>query len=177
MEFEILKQKIENATKKAFIEMFEKHGEEKIYAFALYSDEGAMTVEPATNTLKHLETVNQEDYAGFKFSTAEWKYGCIGAEEDFIEIYKLIEEEHNNHEDNDEGFEEFQKQLFETCIEVLEKLKNENFFKQIVGDDIFLTFTVSDYDYEVKDKGKTIIRLNDNKYKPEYFDWMATWGI
>lgn len=176
MDFKFLKQKIENATKKAFIEMFEKHGAEKICAFALYSDEDAMTVCPSTNTLKHLETADKDEYVESKFCTAEWKYEMKGAPDKFAEISTLLREEYNKHEDNDKWFEEFQKQLFETCIAVLEKLKNEDFFKKIVGEDIFLNFTVSDYDYEIKDKGKTIIRLNDNVYKTEYLDWMKTWS-
>ena len=52
MNFEAFKQEIEVATKKAFIEMFENYEAEEIYGFALYSDEGAMTVCPSTNTLK-----------------------------------------------------------------------------------------------------------------------------
>jgi hypothetical protein len=39
MDFEILKQQIKTAAKK-LLEMYEKHGDEQIYSFALYSDEG-----------------------------------------------------------------------------------------------------------------------------------------
>ena len=52
MNFTELKNKIEIAAKQAFLEMFEKHGKDEIYAFALYNDEGAMTVCPSTNTMK-----------------------------------------------------------------------------------------------------------------------------
>ncbi|WP_277115210.1 hypothetical protein [Chryseobacterium sp.] len=58
----------------------------------------------------------------------------------------------------------------------MEKLKNENFFTGITGKDIFLIFTVSDYEFEKKDLKDLIIRLNDNEYKSEYLNWMATWG-
>ena len=70
MNFEALKQEIEVATKKAFIEMFENYGAEEIYGFALYSDEGAMTVCPSTNTLKHLMTVDQDDLTYYTFEPA-----------------------------------------------------------------------------------------------------------
>lgn len=40
----MLKQQIEAAPKKAFLEMYEKHDAENIYSFALYNDEGVMTV-------------------------------------------------------------------------------------------------------------------------------------
>lgn len=52
MDFEILREEIEKITKKAFIEMFENYGTDEIYGFCLYSDEGAMTVCPSTNTIR-----------------------------------------------------------------------------------------------------------------------------
>jgi hypothetical protein len=36
MNFEILKRQIEEATKKAFVEIFRHYGADEIYAFALY---------------------------------------------------------------------------------------------------------------------------------------------
>lgn len=66
--------------------------------------------------------------------------------------------------------------MYTACIEVLEKLKNENFFRQITGRDIFLIFTVSDYEFEKQDLKNIIISLNDNEYKREYLEWMDTWG-
>ena len=177
MDFEILRQNIEEATKKAFIEMFEKNGADEIYAFALYSDEDAMTVCPSTNTLKYFSNLDEDEdgMAYYKFSPPEWKYEMQGANKEFSEICSELREELKNNED-EEWFYRFQKQVFNTCIEVLEKLKNENFFKNIVGKDIFLTFTVSDYDFEEKEGFKEILtRLNDNEYKTEYLNWMKTW--
>ena len=176
MNFEILKQKIENATKKAFTEMYEKYGADDIYAFALYSDEDAMTVCPSTNTLKYLENADQDDLVYYKFAPAEWKYEMKGAEKDFNEICSDLRDELDKIKDDEEWFYRNQKLVFNTCIDVLEKLKNENFFKNIIGKEIFLTFTVSDYDFEEKDDFKEIItRLNDNEYKTEYLNWMKTW--
>jgi sugar diacid utilization regulator len=48
--------------------------------------------------------------------------------------------------------------------------------KQIIGKDIFLIFTISDYEFETKDLKKIIERLNENEYKTEYLNWMKTWG-
>ena len=175
MNFEILKQNIEDATKKAFIEIFEKYGVDEIYGFALYSDEGAMTVCPSTNTIKHLFKADKEDFAYYKFEPAEWKYEMQGADKEFNKICNELRNELDKNEDNDEWFEEFQKQLFDTCIEILEKLKNENFFKSIVGKDIYLTFTVSDYEFDKNDLKNIVNRLNDNEYKTEYLNWIKTW--
>jgi Domain of unknown function (DUF4303) len=175
MNFEILKQKIEHATKQAFIEIFEKHGAEEIYAFALYSDEGAMTVCPSTNTLKHLATADQDDLAYFKFEPAEWKYEMQGADKAFNAICDELRQAVFENEDDEAWFKPFQKQLFDTCIDVLERLKNESFFRQVTGNDIFLTFTVSDYEFKNKEIKNIINRLNSSEYKTEYLDWMKTW--
>ncbi len=181
MDFEMLSQKIEAATKKAFIEMFEKYGADEIYSFALYSDGDAMTVCPSTNTLKHLTTVDQNDLTYHKFEPAAWKYEMEGANNEFDDICTQLRAELDENEflDNDEYNEEwclkFQSQLYETCISVLEKLRKEHFFKAIVGKDIFLTFTVSDYEFETKDLKNIINKLNDNEYKTEYLNWMKTW--
>lgn len=175
MNFETLKQKIEEATKKAFIEMFEKYGADEIYGFALYSDEGAMTVCPATNTLKHLTTVDQNDLSYYKFEPAEWKYEMQGAEIEFNKICEELRNELDQNDDNDDWFTDFQKQLFDNCINVLEKLKNEKFFNTITGKNIFLTFTVSDYEFEENVLKNIITRLNDNEYKTEYLEWQKTW--
>ncbi|MBN9298718.1 MAG: DUF4303 domain-containing protein [Filimonas sp.] len=176
MNFEILKQKIEAAARKAFIEMYDQHNAEGIYAFALYSDEGAMTVCPSTNTLKHLESADKEDLDYYKFEPAEWKYEMQGADDDFNSICDELREELDKNEDNDEWFKDFQKRLYDTCIEVLEKLKQENFFRNITGKDIYLTFTASEYEFSNKQSKDIVTRLNDNEYRTEYLNWMKSWG-
>ncbi|MDW9382649.1 DUF4303 domain-containing protein [Chryseobacterium sp. JV558] len=176
MDFEILKQQIEDAARKAFLEVYEKHGSEEIYSFALYSDEGAMTVCPATNTMKVLKAADEDDALYYKYEPAEWTYEMKGADEEFNEICTQLRAELDKHDDDDQWFEGFQTKLYSTCIEVLEKLKNENFFTKITGKDIFLIFTVSDYEFESEELKDLIVRLNDNEYKSEYLNWMATWG-
>ncbi|AZA79447.1 DUF4303 domain-containing protein [Chryseobacterium sp. G0186] len=176
MDFEILKQQIETAAKQAFLELYKKHGAENIYSFALYSDEGAMTVCPSANTLETLKGMDEEAATYYKYEPAEWMYEMQGAEDGFNDICTQLREELERNEDNDEWFNDFQTKLYSTCIGVLEKLKNENFFKNIIGKDIFLIFTVSDYEFEKKDLKDIIIRLNDNEYKDEYLEWMDTWG-
>jgi hypothetical protein len=176
MDFEILKQEIENAAKKAFLEMYEKHGAENIYSFALYSDEGAMTVCPASNTLEELDTEDEDDALYYKYEPAEWTYEMEGADKEFNKICAKLRAELDKNGDDNDWFEDFQAKLYTTCIEVLEKLKNEDFFKQITGKDVFLFFTVSDYEFDKKDLKEIITRLNDNEYKTEYLEWMDTWG-
>lgn len=176
MNFDELKNKIESAAKLAFTEMFEKHGSEGIYAFALHSDEGAMTVCPATNTVQYLASVEPADQvAYYKFEPAEWNYEIQGATKEFNEICKSLRAELAAHEDDEEWFEGFQKSLYGLCVDVLEKLKNEGFFRKIVGKDIYLSFTVSEYEIERDEVKKIAARLNGNEYLSEYLDWVKTW--
>ncbi|REC60307.1 hypothetical protein DRF65_21765 [Chryseobacterium pennae] len=176
MDFETLKQQIEEAAKKAFLEMYEKHGAENIYSFALYSDERAMTVCPSSNTVETLKEIDEDDGVYYKYEPAEWTHEMEGADQDFNEICTHLRRELDQHDEDDEWFQQFQAKLYTSCIEVLEKLKNENFFKNTIGKDIFLIFTVSDYEFEKQDLKDIIIRLNDNEYKSEYLEWMETWG-
>ncbi|MDR6544119.1 hypothetical protein J2810_000141 [Chryseobacterium rhizosphaerae] len=99
-----------------------------------------------------------------------------GAEEEFNDICTQLRTELDKHDEDDKWFEGFQSKLYSCCIEVLEKLKNENFFSQITGEDIFLIFTVSEYEFETEDLRNIITRLNNNEYKNEYLTWMGTWG-
>jgi len=186
MDFAALKRKIEAAAREAFTEMVRLHKDEGIYAFALYSDEGAMTVCPSTNTLPHLAEQDEGDGdLYFKFTPAEWKYEMQGADAAFDEISTLAreyvlsigeEEEGNNDEiEDNREFTAFQHGLYEACIEVLEKLKQEGFFRKALGQDVFLTFEVSDHDMEEDRIRKIITRLNDGRYRDEYLAWMKTW--
>ena len=185
MDFKKLAQKIEQATRKAFLEIVNQHKGEQIYAFALYSDEGAMTVCPATNTLNYLETKPPKDITYYKYEPAEWHYEGDGADDEFQEIcnelYDYIEEELEDLEEEDEDeeddteFELFQQQLYQTCIDVLLKLKKENFFKNTLGYDIFLMFSVTDYEQDRKLLAKTITDLNENPDRDAYLEWMKTW--
>jgi hypothetical protein len=174
-DFDSLKHKIEEATIEAFKEMVSKHKAEGIYAFALYSDDGAMTVCPATNTLKHLEKADKDDFAYYKFSEAEWAYEGDGANKKFEDICTIVRNEVLEKEDDEKWFNKFQGTLYATCIEVLINLKNKNFFKNTLGSDIFLNFEVTEYEFPNKKIKEIIASLNDNEYKNEYFEWMKSW--
>lgn len=176
MDFDSLKKQIEEATIEAFKEMVAKHKDEGIYAFALYSDDGAMTVCPATNTLEHLKRADQEDYQYYKFSEAEWRYEGEGADGKFAEICTLVRNQVLENDEDEEWFNRFQSSLYETCIEVLKDLKNKHFFTNTLGNDIFLNFEVTEYEFSKRKTREIIASLNDNEYKDEYFAWMKSWA-
>jgi hypothetical protein len=167
---------IKEATKQAFIEIFNKHNKEDVYSFALYSDEGAMTVCPAANTMNHLLQTDEEDRTYYKFDPVEWKYEGQGADALFDKICDLVRSEVLQNEDDEIWFISFKKKLYDTCIDVLTSLKTEDFFKSIAGKDIFLIFTVTEHEFKKSEIKKIITQLNENPYKDEYLSWMITWG-
>ncbi len=177
IDFTTLSREIEQAAQQAFTEIIEAHAGETIYSFALYSDEGAMTVCPSANSLEYLPAKEHPDFAYYQFEPAEWKYEMQGADEQFNHISAqlrkvVLDNEESNHGD----FTVFQQRLYETCTGVLEKLKQEHFFTSKAGRDIFLLFTVSDYDWNKETLDAIVKRLNDNVYRDQYLAWMQTWS-
>lgn len=175
-DFNQFSDKLIQATRAAFIEIFEKHHLEGICAFALYSDEGAMTVCPSTNTLTYLAGRSGADADSYRFEPAEWKYEMVGADDRFDDLSQQLSEAVLAMEDDDEAvFLAFRSQVYETCIRVLETLKQENFFDNVAGRPVFLTFSVSDSDYDVEERRVIIARLNDTDYQKSHEAWLQTW--
>lgn len=178
-DFEKLASSIEDATRSAFIELVAKHKQEQIYAFALYSDEGAMTVCPSANTIEYLQTKPERDQIYYKYEPAEWKYEAKGAEQAFSSIcsmlYDEVEDEKYEEDQDEVLFGVFQSSLYEVCIAVLDKLKREGFFKAVLGYDVFLMFSVTDYEMDKEELAAMISLLNEEPYLSEYLNWMKTW--
>jgi len=132
-DFAQLERRIEDAARKAFPEVIERAGDETICAFALYSDDGAMTVCPAANTVEHVEhkdakSPGNPDY--YRFETAEWKYEAVGADDLFKGICDTVRNEVLEKEEDEAWFEAFRKQLYETCERVLLKLSRRAFLRR-----------------------------------------------
>lgn len=176
VDFAALAQQLRQATQAAFQEIVTHHGDEGIYAFALYSDEGALTVCPATNTLAHLATQPADEADYYKFEPAEWKYEMVGADEQFDAICATLRTAVFAHEDDDAWFDAFRQQLYDTCVRVLTELHQERFFQQTAGQEVFLTFRVSDEDPEPEADARIVRQLNDNRYRDEYLAWQRTWA-
>lgn len=160
---------IEAAARTAFTELVVRSGKERIYAFALYSDEDAVTLCPAANTLEYLEKeADPDDRAYYIFEPAEWKYEMEGAAAAFNAISRQlwqINQEQQNH---------FGEQLKDICVNVLLRLRNEGFFDTAAGREVFLLYHVSDHDRDPEVLEKIVVQLNDNGYRRQYLDWMQT---
>ena len=170
---EELKNKMEHAIKQTFFEIFNKYGNEGIYAFALYNrDYCGFTPYPCANTIKHLEKQDTNNSLYSKYVPTYWKY-YYQVDESFMlfsEIAKLIFNRGKDIIDTEIRSEisnsEINVKIIDAWLEVLVKLKSENFFKQIVGKDIFLAF------FNVVNLKEMIISLNDNEYRNEYLPWL-----
>jgi hypothetical protein len=178
LDFTALAAQITQAAQAAFLEILARHRDEGVYAFALYSDEGAMTVCPATNTLDYLAQQPADEAAFYKFEPAEWKYEMVGADEQFnaicTQLRTALEE---LPDDDDAAFEAFRQQLYATCVQVLDDLHQARFFQQAAGHEVFLLFSVSEYDPDPADTARMVRQLNDNAYRDEYLAWMQTWQV
>lgn len=158
---------IKESAKRCFSELRSANPEEKFCAFALYSDEGAMTVCPSANTDEYLKKnyEDEDDPLYYKWSTAEWKYEFWGVEF-FSDIQAEIDRFHKR-QHSEEDFSEFQEKLYESCVIALEQLRGEGFFKEEI-----LVFSVTDYIDDEKEV-EWIQRLNNRDEAKEFEQWIA----
>lgn len=132
IDFHALRTAITDATREAFTSVQKAHPNEQFYAFALYSDDGAMTVCPASNTQEGL-TRRVKHYAKYtppprieylRWATAEWAYEADGGEH-YTELHNAINapDAHTGF-----GFDRFKGNLFATMVFALRDLDEEEFF-------------------------------------------------
>ncbi|MBU4609447.1 DUF4303 domain-containing protein [Achromobacter sp. GG226] len=159
---------IKQATRACFSALRTAHPEDTFCAFALYSDESAMTVCPSANTVSHLQQRHEEDPDDslyYTWSPAEWQYEFWGHEH-FDGVQAEIDAFHDAPHSDDE-FARFQAQLFEACVAALAQLRAEGFF-----DDHLVVFSVSDWE----DANKEIAwaaRLNSPAKAEEFRQWIT----
>lgn len=192
-DFAALEIEVREAAKRAFKEVADAHPAEQICAFALYSDDGAMTVCPSINTTQHL-AAKQLKYPGeamyYKYAPAEWKYEATGADAEFSAICLEVRTHALAFEGitaadaqtldgvsplrptpAPRGFATFKHELFETCMRVLESLRADPMFAGVT-----LVFAVSDTDSTPQEEIAMIERLNDKAVVDEFRSWTKTWA-
>lgn len=159
------------ATKKAIKELSKN---DDIYAFAIVTDQNYDTLRIAANTKRHLKSVEKLDAEElYKFDSNEWDsdYENI-AKNEFEKIEKKINGSSIN---NDKEFEKFEQNFQETCLNVLKELKFSGEFDKHFKHPIFITFTITDYEFKRNKIRDFIVILNhNNKYKDEFLKWMET---
>ena len=174
-DFQHFEQHLTQATRDAFLELLAAHRAEGFYSFALYSDEGALTVCPSANTLAYLAAQPPEDLPYAKFEPAEWAYEMRGAKVQFNELSRQLRTHVLDEALQEDDFEQFRQQLYATCVAVLDALRQQQFFDQAAGREVFLLFSVSDSDTPAAELAQLVKRLNHNTYRDEYLAWLASW--
>jgi hypothetical protein len=58
---------------------------------------------------------------------------------------------------------------------VLDELREQRFYDQATGREVFLLFSVSDSDTPVAELAQLAKRLNHTAYRDEYLAWLASW--
>lgn len=175
IDFQELRLQLTQATQAAFTEILAEHRAEGIYSFALYSDEGALTVCPAANSRAHLAAQPSADLPYAKFEPAEWRYEGVGATAQFDATCRRLRAQVLDETLDGEAFDQFRQQLYATCIAVLADLQQQDFFDQAAGQAVFLLFHVSDGDTSPEELAQLVRRLNPNAYGDEYLVWLRTW--
>lgn len=141
IDFSLLRSEIAAAARCAFATVLKNHPDEQFYAFALYSDDAAMSVVPAANSEEALrrKAQNEKQDEGSpapdappvessgewaRWFTGEWAYEAEGGEH-FDRVDDLL-----NAADNcaDADFPAFRINLYETMIEALGELDAQGFF-------------------------------------------------
>ncbi|GAA4026582.1 hypothetical protein GCM10022409_08180 [Hymenobacter glaciei] len=148
---------------------------EGIYRFARYTDEGALTVCPATNTLAHLATQLTADLPDAKLEPAEWRYESAGAPLPFDASCHQLRPQVLNETLAAEAFEPFRQQRYPTCPDVVADLPQPGFFDPAAGREVLLLFHVADRDPSAQGLAQLVSRPNPNAYGTDYLAWLRTW--
>jgi hypothetical protein len=129
MDWNALQHKICKAARKAFDDLRKAHPEEEFYAYALYTDSGAMTVLGSANSVRGLEkAISQQSdalaatLAYYKWATPEWAY------EGWKSSYFKETSEQIGTSNDRAAFPSFKRNVLVSMTGALKKLDDEGFF-------------------------------------------------
>ena len=161
---------VRDGARAAFREVRAVHPSEHFYAFALYTDDGVMTVVPAANSEESFgrKGGGKAEAAYYRWATGEWAYKAVGSEH-FGAAYVLLNGEGRDGEDaeaEDEWeespqFAEFRRQVIESLVGALVDLEGEGFFgRGAAREGVTVFVSVSDSDDTVEIENESARRLN-----------------
>jgi len=133
-DFETLRVQIREAARTAFGTLRAAHPNERFYAMALYTDDGAMTVCPSANSEEALQRIlvdndctDPRDIAYTRWGTAEWAY-----EDQHAEGFNAVCDRLRAHVlasgDDKRALAAFGSRLNDTMVQALAELDQEGFF-------------------------------------------------
>jgi hypothetical protein len=164
---ELLKAEIREGTRQAFQAVRAAHPGVTLNAFALVSDESAMTIGPMASSREALKAGGGGD--DLRFNPDEWPYTQGG---EYLDIaYRLILPRQQD-VPQELPFEEFRERVFEAAVGALEDLDQEGLFGTgEAREEFFLLLHVTDAD-PLED---AIRRLNPAATWRRYQKWGKSW--
>lgn len=176
VDFSTLRSEIKDAARRAFEAVIRNHPNERFYAFALYSDDGAMTAAPAANSEEGLVRKAQEYGCSpipgwLRWSTAEWDYEHEGSEH-FAAVHEIL---NVGYDCSDAEFEAFKTKLYETMVQALGELDAEGFFgTKETREAVTIFCSISDSDDAERLEDASAQQLNPStayeKFKNRYIE-------
>ncbi|MEE5097838.1 DUF4303 domain-containing protein [Pseudomonas alliivorans] len=171
MDWAALEKRVYESSRAAFQSLKQSHENEKIYAYALYTDSSAMTIAPSANSIEALnhkieqeeeEDRTEEVIAYYKWASSEWAYEAYGGEL-FADI--------NNDLRNDverADFEFFKLQVTDVMTKTLAALVSEHFFEQADTGNVVVFVTVTDDDDAEKIENSSAQVINSKNVYREF---------
>ena len=155
------------ATRQAVCALRAAHPGQHFNAYALLSDDSAMTISLLANSREALTTAEDEDE--MLWNPGEWRFDEGGAY--FDSAYRLLLQAHRELPFEVE-FEVFRASAFEACIAALELLAAEGLFGTgVEREETLVLFEVSDSE----PLDGALERLNGPAMVKRLHDWMASW--
>ena len=158
-EFEV---EVRSLVVRALQELQGEHSGEQFYAFALYTDSSAMTIALAGNSLEALELKLQEEDEEdrevsrqyYKWAASEWQYEAWRGEL-FRNACKALREA-----DGRADILTFRKELYSVMTNILNTLRQGDFFQAFIVQEPTLFVTVTDDDAAESVENETAKILN-----------------
>ncbi|WP_219115846.1 DUF4303 domain-containing protein [Janthinobacterium sp. UMAB-56] len=167
-DFALLQTLVAHAARLAFGAVRRAHPLQHIDAFALVSDDSAMTIGPMANSREALAA--SEYGEEMLWNPAEWAFDEGGAY--FDSAYRLLLQAHRDLP-FEVAFATFRSGVFDACIEALAQLDAEGCFGTgVQRDESVLLFEVSDSE----PVEGAMARLNPPAVVARFEAWMASWA-
>ena len=155
---------IYEGAKRAFEEMRHANAGQTLSSFALLSDDSAMSLVAAANSIEALNEVDHDEDC--RWNVAKWQINDGDAHLDIA--YRMILPPHRGIPCEIDHVE-LKDTIFDACVQALRRLRDEGFFGP-PSDDVVVLFQVHDSDSGVE-RNK---QLNTAAVYQRYTDWIGT---
>lgn len=172
MDWEKLTADVVLAASAAFGSLVSEKSDEHFYAFALYTDEDAFTIEPSANSIERYEAklrdtgeTDELQIASNKWATAEWAYEGWNADL-FTQIYLDLENHRKTLPQSEVDYALYKNSVHECMISALKRMDENGFFAK-GRENIVLFISSSDDDEAFDMENRSARQLNPERvYMP-----------